>query len=1268
MQDSRTYSLSIVIPVHNQVVYTQACLKALHASPPDIDYEIIIVDDGSSDSTPQVLAQLAATSSYFRIVRNDSAHGFAAACNRGADVARGHLLLFLNNDTEVQPGWFPPLYALISSNDEIGIVVPKLLLSDGTIQHCGKVWANPSLPASHPHHIYYRFPADHPAVNKSRAYRTVTGACILIRTADFRSVGCFDERYENGWEDDDLCYAITATGKQIYYCAESVVIHHQNKTLNERMDELKGQLPGPGRLRELDQLIKNRVATAEQIQLVRQVQATFQAMEAELLRLRDKFDRNRSIFWGKWGSVVKRDDYIYCQQDGVLLSEALSDATPAELALPVENSRWQTDAHLKGNRMPLVSIIILTRNRLDVTKACIASIRKHTPESHEIVFVDNGSTDGTLDWLKELVVNNAEYRLIENRDNLGFSAGCNQGIRAARGSFVLLLNNDVVVTPEWLSGLFECFDEEGVGIVGPMTNNISGPQRWPWPDYRGMDDLDDFARAFRRAKRYQRIATRRVVGFCMLFRRELVDRIGLLDEQFGSGNFEDDDYCLRAALEGFQNRIAVDVFIHHVGSATFQGNNIDYREALLRNQQLFNQKWSKPVTDESLAHRVIRIKTIEKAMNLNQRGFADDAVELLLNQGIRQLPGEPLFYHALASVFVSAGMHQEVVSVLQECPTELPPSTQCLHVQALLGLGRVNEAECIAKSIPESDVEQNDAILLRGHIMLAKGDLSAATGCFEKFCKQCPTNAHGFAGLAEIAHLSGDGALAALLLERAFRLDPSSISIATRYHASIADQEHLDGAERAVAEARHFYPDSDTLAYIHIDVLLRCERFREAMAVVEHVLVTCKWGEGFLDAAQAVRDRLGPLTISRERKNQGSTISLCMIVKNEEMNLPRCLKSLLPIVDEMVVADTGSTDRTREISAIFGARVINVLWSGNFSAARNATLQEANGDWILVMDADEVISSQDYEAIRSLVSSSPLNKVAYSVTSRNYTNRVDLEKWCANRGEYPSEEAGRGWMPSDKTRLFPNLAAIRFENPLHEMVEPSLERQRIPSLQVPFVVHHYGYLDDDRQQRKLQQYYELGKRKMVETGGSPKAIVELAIQAAGVKKYDEAMSLWQRALQIDPDSPLAYFNLGHVCLQMGMFKEGRDAEKRAMELKQDYREAQVNYLLCQLCLGNIDGAISEVEQFLAKNPDYPVLLLMRGILWATVGNCDKAIHEFRALRNNQVEFSHFIHDVTGKLLQAGQLSYAKNLVAVSQKLGVCKEETVLLINSEKRSS
>ena len=1262
LRDSSNNFVSIIIPVHNQIAYTLSCLKALFAHPPHIDYEIVIVDDGSTDATPQELERILGCNSHIHVIRHESARGFATACNRGAADAHGDFLLFLNNDTEVQPVWFAPLYSLITSDPVIGLVAPKLIFPDGTIQHCGKVWSDLTVPYAHPHHIYYRFPADHPAANKSRSYKMVTGACILVRADDFRAVGGFDEQYENGWEDDDLCYAITSLGKLIYYCAESMVIHHQNKTLNEHMDELKQQLPAPELLSELDAIIESGSVSPKQIRLARRIQATFQDMERELLRRRDKFQRNRNHFFQKWGNVIRRDDTVYCQEDGVPLAEALSEAMAPNPLPATKDKPCQAEIHDKGDRMPLVSIIILTLNRLEVTRECITSIQRHTPETHEIIFIDNGSTDGTVSWLRELAGAQANYHLIENENNLGFAAGCNQGMRAARGSFILLLNNDVVVTPEWLSGMIECFSSDTIGIVGPMTDNISGIQQWPWATRQGTERLDEFSRNFRRNNRFRRIPTRRVVGFCMMFRRELMDRIGLLDEQFGSGNFEDDDYCLRAALAGFRNLVAADVFIHHVGSATFEGNNIDYREALMRNQQLFSQKWSKPVTEETVARQIIRLKTVENAEALNQRGFANKAVALLLEEGIRQIPDEPLFYHVLARIFLDAGMPNDALSVLKECSTDLPVSTRLLQMRAFLKQGQTNEAIHLFRAQADTESGESGSLVLQGHILLAKNDLHGAAELFEQARARTPSDARIYAGLAEVARFAGDDRLSAGLLERAFCLDPSDISNAKCYQATLSTRDQLVRAERVLSEGRHFYPDSDTLANIHIDILLRLERYQEAMRIIEHALVMFNWGLGFLQATQSVRDRLGPLTILPEAKQQGKAISLCMIVKDEEKNLPRCLKSLLPVVDEIVIADTGSTDRTRDIASIFGARVISFPWNGDFSAARNAALKEANGDWILVMDADEVISRQDHKVIRTLVDSSPTQTVAYTVTSRNYTNRVDLEKWRANRGEYSREEMGRGWMPSDKTRLFPNRAEIRFENPVHEMVEPSLDKLGIPSLPAPFVVHHYGYLDDERQQHKLLHYYELGKRKMAETGESPIAIVELAIQAAAVKKYDEAMSLWQRALKINPNSYLAHFNLGHVFLQKGLFREGSDAAKRAMALKEDYREAQVNYLLCELCLGHIETSLEAVEDFLAANPDYPILLLMRSILWAARGNEEKATNEFSGLRSSQVEFSNFIHDVVVKLIQAGQHTTARNVVAITTGAGCCKKETALLVS------
>jgi len=656
------------------------------------------------------------------------------------------------------------------------------------------------------------------------------------------------------------------------------------------------------------------------------------------------------------------------------------------------------------------------------------------------------------------------------------------------------------------------------------------------------------------------------------------------------------------------------------------------------------------------------LKTLENAELLNQRGFADEAVNLLLNQGIKQIPDEPLFYHVLARLFLDAGMPNDALSVLMECPAELPPPARLLQFRALREKGDTDEA---VKLFQDSTGLQDDGIetvMMRGYISLAKGDIHGASESFEQARLLVPSRAQIYAGLADIAYSAGDERLCAELLERSFCLNPSDITNAKRYQASLATDDQLAMAERVLSEARHFYPDSDTLAYIHIDILLRLERYQDAMGIIEHALVVFKLGDGFLNAAHSVRDRLGPLTVSPELKRQGKSISLCMIVKDEQKNLPRCLKSLLPVVDEIVIADTGSTDRTKELASIFGARVISIPWDGDYSTARNAALSEAVGDWILVMDADEVISPVDYGVIRTLIDSSPENRVAYTITSRNYTNRVDLEKWRANRGEYPREEVGRGWMPSDKTRLFPNHPGIRFENPIHEMVESSLDRLGIPSILAPCVVHHYGYLDDERQQRKLTQYYELGKRKMIETGESPAAIVELAIQAAAVKKYDEAMTLWQRALTIDPNSYLAHFNLGHVYLQKGMFQEGSDAAIRAMELKENYREAQINYLICQLCLGNIYKALETSEQYLELNSDYPILQLMHGVLLAANGDKERSAGEFARLIDSQVEFKQFIHEVTIKLLQAGQEGVAQKLVDIAEDAQCCKEETARLLS------
>ena len=236
----------------------------------------------------------------------------------------------------------------------------------------------------------------------------------------------------------------------------------------------------------------------------------------------------------------------------------------------------------------LTSIVILTHNQVEFTRQCLDSIRLYTDEPVELIVVDNGSTDGTVDYLRSI----PGVRLIVNETNRGFPAAANQGMAVATGKQVLLLNNDVVVTTGWLGRMLRALrSDEKVGLVGPRSNYVSGPQQIE-VGYDGIAELDGFAWDWGKAHGGVVIDVSRLVGFCLLIKREVIDAIGLLDEQFGIGNFEDDDYCLRAIGAGYRAAIADDAFVHHYGGRTFVGAGIDAGALLRENHRRFVEKWS----------------------------------------------------------------------------------------------------------------------------------------------------------------------------------------------------------------------------------------------------------------------------------------------------------------------------------------------------------------------------------------------------------------------------------------------------------------------------------------------------------------------------------------------------------------------------------------------------------------------------------------------------------------------------------------------------
>lgn len=234
------------------------------------------------------------------------------------------------------------------------------------------------------------------------------------------------------------------------------------------------------------------------------------------------------------------------------------------------------------------SIIILTYNNLNYTKECIESIRTYTAsEDYEIVVIDNNSTDDTKKWLRK----QTDIKVKFNKKNRGFPGGCNDGIKIANPkNDILLLNNDVVVTTNWLTNLRTAlYSKEEVGAVDPVTNSSS---YWQCinTNYNNMNEMQSFAKRYNISTPSCWEERVKLIAYCLLIKREVVDKIGLLDERFFPGNYEDDDYCLRIISAGYRLLLCSDTFVHHYGSSSFSKNS-EFYKIIEQNRIKLLDKW-----------------------------------------------------------------------------------------------------------------------------------------------------------------------------------------------------------------------------------------------------------------------------------------------------------------------------------------------------------------------------------------------------------------------------------------------------------------------------------------------------------------------------------------------------------------------------------------------------------------------------------------------------------------------------------------------------
>ena len=327
-----------------------------------------------------------------------------------------------------------------------------------------------------------------------------------------------------------------------------------------------------------------------------------------------------------------------------------------------------------------------------------------------------------------------------------------------------------------------------------------------------------------------------------------------------------------------------------------------------------------------------------------------------------------------------------------------------------------------------------------------------------------------------------------------------------------------------------------------------------------------------------------------------------MIVKNEEKYLGQCLNSVKEIVNEVIITDTGSTDKTKEIAKKFKAKIFDFKWNDDFSEARNESLKHATKDWILVLDADEIINRDDLEKIKEIVNDN--DNSAFLFLQKNYTNDNSVAGFVSESHKNDSK-AYAGWYGSLIVRLFRNKKDYKFEGAVHELIEHSVESKNGKIALANVSLHHYGNSDPEAVKKKRQFYLQLCKRK-VQKNKDAQSNYELGVLYKENNDFGNAVKSLTKAVELDSKHRLALFELGIINEQQKNYDDAIKYYTESLRVKND-SEAYQNLGVCYLKKTMYKEAYSNLTKALLLNPNKYTIYNSLGAVLEKIGNYESAI-------------------------------------------------------------